>query len=233
VTVSESTALRYQQSDPDVRLMLRVRDDDASAFAELMQRYELRLVRFMYAIGPRRDLAEDLAQETFMRVFRARKTYVPGAKFSTWLFTIARNVAHNAARSLGRRKEVSEIDAPRIPDAPSGAQVLASTALDASSLMPARLVEGTERAALVRAAVEVLSERQRMALMLSRFENMSYVEIAQTMDLTTKAVKSLLSRARVNLKQILEPYIEAGVIPDEVDSIVDQGGRQNGSGAKQ
>jgi RNA polymerase sigma-70 factor (ECF subfamily) len=217
VAVSDSTALRYQQSDPDVRLMLRVRDDDASAFAELVQRYELRLVRFMSAVGPRRDLAEDLAQETFMRVFRARKTYEPGAKFSTWLFTIARNVAYNAARSLGRRKEVSEIDAPRNSDTPSGAQVLASTVLEASGLMPARLVEGDERAELVRLAVEVLSDRQRMALMLSRFENMSYVEIGQTMDLSTKAVKSLLSRARVNLKQILEPYIEAGMIPEEVD----------------
>ena len=197
--------------------MLRVRDDDASAFAELVQRYELRLVRFMYTVGPRRDMAEDLAQETFMRVFRARKSYEPGAKFSTWLFTIARNVAHNAARSLGRRKEVSEIDAPRTSDSPSGAQVLASTVLEASGLMPARLVEGDERAELVRLAVEVLSDRQRMALVLSRFENMSYAEIAQTMDLSTKAVKSLLSRARVNLKAILEPYIEGGVIPDEVD----------------
>ena len=81
MAVSESTALRYQQSDPDVRLMLRVRDDDASAFAELMQRYEGRLVRLMHTIGPRHDLAEDLAQETFMRVFLARKTYEPCAKF--------------------------------------------------------------------------------------------------------------------------------------------------------
>ena len=217
MAVSDSTALRYQQSDPDVRLMLRVRDDDASAFAELVQRYELRLVRFMYAVGPRRDMAEDLAQETFLRVFRARKSYQPGAKFSTWLFTIARNVAHNAARTLGRRKEVSDVDAPHVADAPSGVQTLAGSALEASGLMPARLAEGSERARLVRAAVEVLSERQRMALMLSRFENMSYVEIAETMEMSTKAVKSLLSRARVNLKQILEPYIEAGSIPTEFD----------------
>lgn len=215
--------------------MMRVRDDDASAFAELMQRYELRLVRFMAAVGPRRDMAEDLAQETFLRVFRARKSYEPGAKFSTWLFTIARNVAHNAARSLGRRREVSEIDAPRHPDAPSGAHALSATALDASGLMPTRLAEGSERAELVRAAVEVLSERQRMALMLSRFENMSYIEIAETMDLSTKAVKSLLSRARVNLRQILEPYIEAGQIPDEVDppataATIDSSGRLDVSG---
>ncbi|MGB1708057.1 MAG: RNA polymerase sigma factor, partial [Rubripirellula sp.] len=128
--------MRYQQSDPDVRLMLRVRDDDASAFAELMQRYEGRLVRLMHTIGPRHDLAEDLAQETFMRVFRARKTYEPGAKFSTWLFTIAGNVARNAARSLGRRKEVSEVDAPRGEDSPSGPQLLAATALESSGMMP-------------------------------------------------------------------------------------------------
>jgi RNA polymerase sigma-70 factor (ECF subfamily) len=219
LAVSESTALRYQQSDPDVRLMLRVRDDDASAFAELMQRYEGRLVRLMHTIGPRHDLAEDLAQETFMRVFRARKTYEPGAKFSTWLFTIAGNVARNAARSLGRRKEVSEVDAPRSEDSPSGPQLLAATALEASGMMPTRMVEGDERASVVRAAVSALSERQRMALMLSRFENMSYLEIAETMDLTTKAVKSLLSRARVNLKDLLQPYIDAGLINSEIEKV--------------
>ena len=210
--------MRYQQSDPDVRLMLRVRDDDAGAFEELVRRYEARLVRLMYTIGPRPDMAEDLAQETFMRVYRARKRYEPGAKFSTWLFTIAGNVARNAARSLGRRHEVSEIDAPRSDDSPSGPQLLAATALEASGMMPARLAEGVERAEIVRAAVGSLSERQRMALMLSRFENMSYAEIAETMELTTKAVKSLLSRARVNLREILQPYIDAGLIPREVES---------------
>lgn len=206
--------------------MLRVREDDASAFTELMDRYQGRLVRLMHTIGPRHDLAEDLAQETFMRVFRARKSYEPGAKFSTWLFTIAGNVARNAARSLGRRHEVSEVDAPRGSDSPSSPQLIAATALEASGMMPSRLVEGAERAEVVRAAVSALSERQRMALMLSRFENMSYVEIAETMGLTTKAVKSLLSRARVNLKDILQPYIDAGVIP--VDVIKD--GAANGPG---
>jgi len=197
--------------------MLRVRDDDAGAFAELMKRYEARLVRLMHAIGPRHDMAEDLAQETFMRVFRARKSYEAGAKFSTWLFTIAGNVARNASRSLGRRHEVSEIDAPRSQDAPSGPQLLAATALDASGMMPSRIAEGAERAEVVRAAVSALSERQRMALMLSRFENMSYVEISETMGLSTKAVKSLLSRARVNLRDLLQPYIDAGLIPNEID----------------
>ena len=81
------------------------------------------------------------------------------------------------------------------------------------------MVEGDERASVVRAAVSALSERQRMALMLSRFENMSYLEIAETMDLTTKAVKSLLSRARVNLKELLQPYIDSGLINSEIEKV--------------
>ncbi len=197
--------------------MMRVRNDDAVAFEELLRKYQPRLVRLMRTIGPKPDLAEDLAQETFMRVFRARHSYEPGAKFSTWLFTIAANVARNAARSQGRRQEVNEIDAPPTADGSRAVGILAATALDASSLMPGRLVEGSERGAIVRQAVEALGERQRTALMLSRFENLSYAEIAETMGLTTKAVKSLLSRARVNLREILQPYIEAGMIPSEVE----------------
>ncbi|WP_145419058.1 sigma-70 family RNA polymerase sigma factor [Planctomycetes bacterium K23_9] len=209
--------MRYQQSDPDVRLMLRVKEDDVNAFTDLMRKYQPRLIRLMHTLGPRHDLAEDLMQETFMRVYRARKSYVPGAKFSTWLFTIAGNVARNANRSVGRRQEVNEVDAPKTPDTPSGAQLLASKAIDASGLMPNRLAEGVERAELVRAAVSTLGERQRMALMLSRFENMSYIEIAEAMGLTTKAVKSLLSRARVNLREILEPYVDSGLLKQEDD----------------
>ena len=207
--------MRYQQSDPDVRLMLRVKEDDAGAFEALVRRYESRLLRLMQHLGPRADLAEDLAQETFLRVYRARKSYVPGAKFSTWLFTIAGNVARNASRSVSRRHEVNEIDAPNKTAGEAG-PLLASTVTEASGLMPVRIVEGDERAEIVRIAVSSLGERQRMALILSRFEQMSYAEIAETMGLTTKAVKSLLSRARVNLKEILQPYIDAGVLPGEV-----------------
>lgn len=207
MTVSPSTALRYEQSDPDVRLMLRVRDDDAGAFEELVRRYQARLVRLFHHIGPSPELAEDLTQDVFLRVYRSRGNYEPGAKFATWLFTIAGNVARNAARTRGRRREISEVDTKGNGN-DSQANVLTQLALDASSLMPARVVEGEERAAMVRKAVESLGERQRMALMLSRFENLSYLEIAQAMGLTSKAVKSLLSRARVNLKEALADYIE-------------------------
>lgn len=195
--------------------MLRVRDDDAGAYEELLRKYEPRLVRLMRMLGPRTDMAEDLVQETFMRVWRARYNYQAGAKFSTWLFTIAGNVARNSNRSQRRRHEVSEIDAPSPPDGSVGPGVLAATVLDASGLMPNRLVEESERGSIVRQAISALPERQRMALMLSRFENMSYLEIAETMDMSTKAVKSLLSRARVNVGEILQPYIDAGYLPKE------------------
>jgi RNA polymerase sigma-70 factor (ECF subfamily) len=164
-------------------------------------------------------VAEDLTQEVFLRIYRSRAKYEPGAKFATWIFTIAGNVARNAARSHGRRKEVIEADTRRGRDDSEG-NLLTKMALDASGLMPARLVEGEERAELVRQAVDKLGERQRMALMLSRFENMSYVEIAEAMDLTSKAVKSLLSRARVNLRDALAEYIDmsgAKEIDDETE----------------
>ncbi|TWU19717.1 ECF RNA polymerase sigma-E factor [Allorhodopirellula heiligendammensis] len=197
--------------------MLRVRDDDAGAFEELVRRYQSRLVRLMQTLAPHTDLAEDLAQETFLRVYRARERYEPGAKFSTWLFTIAGNVARNAKRTASRRHEISEMDAPRFLGASDDSgPLLATTALDASGMMPVRLAEGDERARLVRAAVASLSERQRMALILSRFENMNYVEIAETMGLTTKAVKSLLSRARVGLKESLDSYMQSGVLDEDL-----------------
>src|SRR5262245_46304381 len=87
--------------------MLQVRDDNAAAFEELMLRYQNRLIRILEHLLGRRDMAEDLAQDVFLRVYRARKRYVPGSKFSTWLFTIANHVASNALRSLSRRREVN------------------------------------------------------------------------------------------------------------------------------
>ncbi len=192
--------------------MLRVRDDDARAFEDLVTRYQDRLVRVLEHLGPRRDMAEDLAQEVFMRVFRARKRYEPGAKFSTWLFTIANNVAHNARRSLMRRNEFGSRD-PAKSNGDSSVENLATIALAPSGVMPTRRLEGVERAEMVRAAIQSLNDRQRTALLLNRFEEMSHEEIAQAMGMTAKGVKSLLSRARVNLRDVLAPYLDEGTPP--------------------
>lgn len=210
MATSDTSLQDYRVADPDVQLMLRVRDDDASAFEELVLRYQNRLVSVMEQLVRRREQAEDLAQEVFLRVYRARKNYEPQAKFSTWLFTIANNVAKNAKRSLARRKEVNIANEPQSPEAPPA---LEQMALAASGLMPARQLDRSERAEMVRLAIQSLNERQRMALMLSKFENMSYVEIAETMEMSVQATKSLLCRAREKLRELLEPYMQDGASP--------------------
>jgi RNA polymerase sigma-70 factor (ECF subfamily) len=210
LATSDDSPAGYELRDPDVRLMLEVRNDSAAAFEELMLRYQNRLVTVLDHLVGGRDQAEDLAQEVFLRVYRSRKRYVPGAKFSTWLFTIANNVAANARRSRSRRREVSL----SVNDgSSSGGNRLDQLAQAASGLMPARQLDKAEMREVVHLAIEALNERQRMALLLSKFENMSYADIAETMDMSQEAIKSLLSRARLNLKEVLEPYLERGDRP--------------------
>jgi RNA polymerase sigma-70 factor (ECF subfamily) len=188
--------------------MLQVRDNDAQAFEELMLRYQNRLMSLLAHLVGQRDLAEDLTQEVFLRVYRARKRYVPGAKFSTWLFTIAGNVASNAMRTRARRKEVHIV--PRASE--TGAQSLESVAVAASGMMPTRQLDKAELRDAVQKAVESLNERQRMAVLLAKFEHFNYADIGEVMDMTPQAVKSLLSRARCNLRQALAPYLERGAV---------------------
>jgi RNA polymerase sigma-70 factor, ECF subfamily len=207
LAISESAIARYTLHDPDVRLMLAVRDDDGSAFEELMRRYQDRLITVLDHLVGNRDQAEDLAQDVFLRIYRSRKTYVPGAKFSTWLFTIANNVASNARRSRSRRKEVN-LDLR--PATTTGIHSIDELAQAASGLMPARQIDKAEMREVVRKAISTLNERQRLAVLLSKFESMSYEDIADTMEMTPQAVKSLLSRARTNLREVLEPYLQTG-----------------------
>lgn len=190
--------------------MLRVREDDAEAFAELVTHYQPRLQRILQHLVGERDVADDLVQDVFLRVYRARKTYLPGAKFSTWIFRIANNVASNAVRDRSRRREYQMVD---FSGSQAAIPAMDQIAVASSSSMPVRKLEGTERAEMVRQALNSLSERQRMALLLSKFEGLSYQEIADAMGMTTKAVRSLLSRSRENLRQILQPYMDSGVQP--------------------
>ena len=210
MVVSESSARRYTLADPDVRLMLEVRDGNAAAFEELVLRYQGRLLRVLEHVVGSRDQAEDLAQDVFLRVYRARKNYEAGAKFSTWLFTIANNVAANALRSRSHRREVTL--QPR-DSGPLGARPLDVMLAASSGQMPARQLDKAETRDIVRLAVAALGERQRMAVLLSKFEGMCYADIAEIMHLSPQAIKSLLSRARVNLREVLEPYIQQGRRP--------------------
>ena len=207
---SDSSARIDPLADPDVRLMLQVRDGNAAAFEELMLRYQNRLVTVLEHLVGKRGQAEDLAQDVFLRVYRARHTYQPGSKFSTWLFTIANNVASNSLRSRSRRREVQVAAVDRGNDEPLTIEQLAKAA---SGLMPARQLDKAELCDMVKAALDTLSERQRLAVLLNKFEEMSYADIAATMNMTPQAIKSLLSRARENLREVLEPYLERGERP--------------------
>ncbi|MGW8256229.1 MAG: RNA polymerase sigma factor [Thermoguttaceae bacterium] len=209
MVVSESSARKFAL-DPDVRLMLEVRGDNAEAFEELVLRYQDRLVMiFRHLIGDA-DQAEDLAQEVFLRIYRTRKSYTPEAKFSTWLFTIANHAALNALRTRKRRHEVA---LPARESGPLGLKPFEVLLQAASGQMPARLLAKAEIREVVRIAVQSLNERQRLAVLLNKFENMSYEDIAEIMSLKPQAVKSLLSRARVNLRETLLPYVEHGDRP--------------------
>jgi RNA polymerase sigma-70 factor (ECF subfamily) len=203
VTTTTSSANPYLK-DPEVQLMLRVRDGDEAAFAQIVATYQDRLIGLLTNLIGDRATAEDTAQETFLRIYRARAGYEANAKFSTWLFSIAHNLASNARRTLGRRKETQLAPAP---DA-SGPVPQDQLAAEKSALQPSRVMAKTELLEKVQAAMETLNDRQRMALLLHRFEGMSYVDIGAAMEMSPQAVKSLLSRARDQLRIALEEYVK-------------------------
>lgn len=207
------TSAQMALRDPDIRLMLQVRNDEPGAFEQLVENYQHRLVGIMHHLVGNVEEAEDLAQEVFLRVYRSRKKYRPRSKFSTWLFTIANNLALNALRSRQRKPVVP---LPANESGPLGARPAEQLVRDPHS-GPVRKVEKKELAAVIRQALEGLNERQRMAVVLNKFEDMNYNEIAEVMGLSTKAIKSLLSRARTNLRVALADYVYMQGEPVEVE----------------
>src|SRR5438128_1137299 len=205
------TSAQLALRDPDTRLMIAVRDDQPGAFEELVERYQNRLVGVLHHLVGNAEEAEDLAQEVFFRVYRARKKYRARAKFSTWLFTIANNLALNALRARQRRPAVPLQLRDSGPLGPRPAEQLVRDKAN----QPVQHMQQAELTQMVRRALDTLNERQRMAVLLNKFEEMNYLEIAEVMGLTTKGVKSLLSRARTNLRAALQGYInmDSGSIP--------------------
>jgi len=200
--IGESSA-QMALRDPDIRIMLRVRDDDPSAFAELVELYNHRLITVLHHLLGRAEGAEDLAQEVFLRVYRVRKKYRPRAKFSTWLFTIANNLALNALRTRQRKPVVALNLRDSGPLGPRPAEQLVRDRAD----QPVQHMQQQELAGIVQQAIDQLNERQRLAVILNKFEDMSYEDIAEVMGLSVKAVKSLLCRAREKLRETLKDYI--------------------------
>jgi len=191
----------------DVQLMLGVKAGDDASFELLLRRFRTPLVNFLSRMVRDRAVAEDLAQEVFLRVYRARKQYAPSAKFTTWLFRIATNLALNSIRdgrhrqmevSLDQQVDTGEDERPAIevPDHRPGME---------QQLM------ARDRAARIRRAVEALPEKQRAAVLLHKYHELDYDEIARILDCSESALKSLLFRAYETLRVQLAPLVAPGV----------------------
>ena len=192
----------------DIELMLAVQAGDEEAFSVLVDRHRNAVVNLTYRyIGNRTD-AEDLAQEVFLRVHRARNRYRPEAKFTTWLYRVAVNASLNELRN---RKTRPTHGASQLPGGETDGFVPALS--DQSAASPPEEAERNELQERVRAAVDLLPERQRMALLLNKFHGLSYEDLASTLELSIPAIKSLLVRARENVRQQIEPYLNTGADP--------------------
>ncbi len=200
-------------ADPDADLMLRFQGGDETAYAELVRRFQGRIVSLAYRyLGSSAD-AEDLAQEVFLRIYRARETYEPRARFSTWVHRITVNVSLNLIRGRKVRRHLNAA-MPRSDGGDGGAVDFE----DAGVVAPGDKVEKDELAQVLREILDGLPERQRIAILLNKYQGLSYEETAEAMEMSLSATKSLLTRARVKIKEQLEPYLTTGRAPERRDS---------------
>lgn len=188
-------------SDPDVHLMMLFQDGNDEAYAQLIRRNQHKVFSVIYRFLGDRTESEDLTQEVFLRVYRTCGRYEPAAKFSTWLYRIATNISLNAIRNRSRfhavslevRQEDSDDFHREIPDE--------------NSPEPSAPMHDEELSRVVMVAIEQLPEQQKAAIVLNKYEGLSYDDVAGILNCSVMAVKSLLSRARSNLKARLTPYL--------------------------
>ena len=198
----ESSAAVSEGGLSDAEMMLRVKAGDDAAFNYLVQKYRRPIIGFMYRMAHNAAAAEDLAQEVFLRVYRSRGSYEPSAKFSTWLYRIATNLGVNFARDTRheRPENVMNLDEP---DTETGqAPDLADKAPNVEEEILRR-----ERLTAIRQKVEALPERQRMAVLMHKYQQMDYRQIAEVLKLSESATKSLLFRAYETLRQELREFV--------------------------
>jgi RNA polymerase sigma-70 factor, ECF subfamily len=186
-------------------LMLKVRNGDMAAFASLVTLHRSSVVATISRmLGGDDGDAEDLAQQAFIRVWKSAPRYEPTAKFTTWLFTIVRNLVYNEIRRRTRRPITIE---PTGPEREDGESILDRLG-DPDAKSPDHLLLRKELEEAVDKAMALLPENQRLALVLRRHENLPYEEIATVLNLSVQAVKSLLFRARNTMKEHLMPYLQ-------------------------
>lgn len=187
------------ENSRDIQLMERIGTGDHRAFRELVERHQHAVIGTVAKMLGNSAEAEDISQQVFLRIWRHAKRYRPDAKFTTYLFTITRNLVFNESRRKKRRNEISsdareEESHVQVPD-------------DVSRQPDYELLQEELRNAVDR-AIASLPEQQRLAVVLRRYEQMPYEEIAKVLDLSVSAVKSLLFRARTSLRENLSSYLE-------------------------
>jgi RNA polymerase sigma-70 factor (ECF subfamily) len=178
--------------DPDAELMLRVKDGDGASFSVLLDKHRLPVVHFLYRMIQNHAVAEELAQEVFLRVYRSRATYEPTAKFTTWLFRIATHLALNSLRD-GKHERAQERLDDTSSDMPVRQVADIRPSVEQSMVFQAKLDE-------VRKAVGSLPEKQRAAVLMHKYQEMEYTQIAKVLNCSESAVKSLLFRAYETLR---------------------------------
>ncbi len=187
-------------SDADV--MLRVKAGDDAAFDYLVDKFRRPLVGFMYRMAHNQAVAEELAQEVFLRVYRSRQTYNAEAKFSTWLYRIATNLAVNHARDTRQERPETSVSIDET-DEESG---LSLDVVDASPNVEQNILR-RERLAGIKRHVDALPERQRLAVIMHKYQEMDYRQIAAVLKLSESATKSLLFRAYETLRERLKEFV--------------------------
>jgi RNA polymerase sigma-70 factor (ECF subfamily) len=186
----------------DAEIMLAVAAGDEAGYNYLVQKYHRQIIHFLFRMVRNESVAEELAQEVFLRVYRSRESYRAEAKFSTWLYRIATNLAVNHARDTKHERiaEKLELDAP---DEESGTT---PEVADAEINVEQRMLRD-ERLAAIKAQVTALPERQRMAVLMHKYEEMDYRQIGEVLKLSESATKSLLFRAYQTLRERLKEFV--------------------------
>ena len=193
------------QTDPDAALMLRARRGDRAAFSGLVDKYKQPVMNFIHRSLRDEAEAEDLAQNVFLQAWKSRGRYRQTAKFSTWLFTIARNLCLNEIRRRSRHPAESiEEEHAEHEDQPHRQYE------DRSQMAPPEQLLQGELARKIEEALAGLPENQRTAILLCRQDELSYEEIAEVLDCSLSATKSLIHRGRETLKEKLKPYLQTG-----------------------
>jgi RNA polymerase sigma-70 factor (ECF subfamily) len=193
------------QLDPDAALMLRVKRGDRAAFATLVEKYKQPVMNFIFRSLRDETEAEDLSQNVFLQVYKSRDRYQRTAKFSTWLFTIARNLCLNEIRRRSRHPADSlEESHAEHEDQPQRQYE------DRKVTLPTESILHGELAGKIQEALAGLPENQRTAILLCQQDELSYEEIAEILDCSLSATKSLIHRGRETLKEKLKPYLQTG-----------------------